>query len=101
MSDDLISRQAALKRKFMAYYTNGAEIRQIEAVPVREIEKLQAVDVAPAERGKWLIRYFGADAKCSKCGMYVAGAYDMENADNYCRHCGTKMDGIKLETHDT
>ena len=50
MSDDLISRQAALKRKFMAYYTNGAEIRQIEAVPVREIEKLPAADVVPVVR---------------------------------------------------
>lgn len=97
MNDDLISRQAALKRKFMAYYTNGAEIKQIEAVPVREIEKLPEVDAVPVRRGWWLIRSFGSDAKCSECGMYFTDVYDMENSDNYCRHCGTKMNGLKME----
>jgi hypothetical protein len=47
---DLISRQAALRQKFKSYYTNGAEIKQIEAVPVREIEKLPAVDAIPVVR---------------------------------------------------
>lgn len=50
MKDDLISRQAVMKRKFTAYYTNGAEIKQIEAVEVREIEKMPAVDAVPVVR---------------------------------------------------
>ena len=100
MSDDLISRQAALRQKFTAYYTNGAEIKQIEAVPVREIEKLQAVDAVPVPRGKWLIRYFDGVAKCSVCGKYSLFVYDMEDSDNYCRNCGAKMDGLKIEEGD-
>jgi hypothetical protein len=47
---DLISRQAARRQKFKSYYTNCAEIKQIEAVPVREIEKLPAVDAIPVVR---------------------------------------------------
>lgn len=94
---DLISRQAALRQKFTAYYKNGAEIKQIEAVPVREIEKLPEVDAVQVRRGRWLIRSFGSDAKCSECGIYLSDVYDMEKSDNYCRHCGAKMDGLKLE----
>lgn len=51
----------------------------------------------PGKSGWWLIRSFGSDAKCSECGMYFSDVYDMEDSDNYCRHCGTKMNGLKLE----
>lgn len=47
--------------------------------------------------GKWLIRIFGGDAQCSECGMYFKDAYDLENSDHYCRHCGTKMEGTALK----
>ena len=43
--------------------------------------------------GHWIIPRFGADAKCSVCGYYFNDAYDMENEDNYCRHCGASMRG--------
>lgn len=94
MKDDLISQQAVLKQKFTAFYANGAEIKPVEAVAARDIEKLPTV---PGKSGWWLIRSFGSDAKCSECGMYFTDVYDMENSDNYCRHCGTKMNGLKLE----
>lgn len=54
MNDDLISRQAALRQKFTAYYTNGAEIKQIEAVPVRDIERLPSIDGVPVRHGEWV-----------------------------------------------
>ena len=43
--------------------------------------------------GHWIIPRFGADAKCSVCGMYYSDVYDMESKDHYCRNCGAKMDG--------
>ena len=47
--------------------------------------------------GKWIIRRWGDDAKCSNCGRYFKDVYDMDNSDNYCRHCGTKMEGLELK----
>ena len=46
--------------------------------------------------GFWLIRKWGDDAKCSNCGKAFKDVYDMENYDGFCRHCGTKMEGIKV-----
>ena len=45
--------------------------------------------------GKWLIRKFGDDGKCSVCGMYC-GEYDLEGSDRYCRCCGAKMEGLEV-----
>ena len=47
--------------------------------------------------GTWIVSHFGANAKCSECGMYCVGAYDHDRCDQYCRCCGAKMDGLKLE----
>ena len=33
--------------------------------------------------------------KCSECGLMFRDVYDLDNYDNYCRHCGAKMEGLK------
>ena len=43
----------------------------------------------------WIIRKWGDDAKCSNCGRSFKDVYDMDNYDQYCRHCGTQMKGIE------
>ena len=93
----LIELDAAIdvvdKRIRQIGYEDNALVLSIRQA-VRDIEP---VDAVPVRHGRWLIRSFGSDAKCSECGMYFSDAYDMENSDNYCRHCGTKMNGLKLE----
>lgn len=42
----------------------------------------------------WLIHKWGDDAKCSNCGRSFKDVYDMDNYDQYCRHCGTHMEGV-------
>lgn len=42
----------------------------------------------------WLIRKWGDDAKCSNCGRSFKDVYDMDNYDQYCRHCGAHMKGV-------
>ena len=42
------------------------------------------------KHGKWI------DEHCSKCGKYV----HIGDADNYCPHCGAKMDLGSEETDD-
>lgn len=103
MSDDLISRQAALKRKFMAYYTNGAEIKQIEAVAVCEIEKLPAADAVPVAYSEWIPKEkantpYGLEMECAKCGFSVI----VNDAlyFKFCPVCGAEMDGLKIEEGD-
>lgn len=51
------------------------------------------VEFVKVRHGRWIIPRFGADAKCSVCGMYYSDVYDMESKDHYCRNCGAKMDG--------
>lgn len=66
-------------------------------------EKLNdALDNAPTieperKTGHWLIRKFSDKARCSVCGRSFADVYDMENSDHYCRHCGSKMDGLRVK----
>ena len=56
------------------------------------IREVSAVNVQPAERGKWIWdsnaphREHGA-YKCSNCGCHS----DFE--ENYCYNCGAKMEG--------
>ena len=54
-------------------------------------------DIAPSAQptATWLIHKWGDDAKCSNCGRSFKDVYDMDNYDNFCRHCGTHMKGIK------
>ena len=51
-------------------------------------------------KGKWLIRFFGAEAKCSKCGKYMTGVYDLDNFDKFCRNCGSEMMSIEVIEDD-
>lgn len=56
-----------------------------------------AGELPEQKTGHWLIRKFGDCAKCSECGMSFADIYDMDNADRYCRHCGSKMYGLRVQ----
>jgi len=51
-------------------------------------------DAVPVKQAKWIIRNWGDDAVCSGCGRTQKCAYDVENFDNFCHHCGAKMVGI-------
>lgn len=60
-------------------------------------DRLKVIPPAQPERktGVWLIYKFGSDAQCSECKTFFSDVYDMENSDNYCRHCGAKMEGLR------
>ena len=63
----------------------------------QNIDDMPAVEAEPIRYGHWYIRRFGADAKCSECGMSFKDAYDIEDYDKYCRHCGARMLGIAIK----
>ena len=88
--EDAVSRQAVIEE-----IANIPDLRTLSTKTIGQA--LARVPTVQGKSGWWLIRSFGSDAKCSECGMYFKDVYDMENSDNYCRHCGTKMNGLKLE----
>ena len=97
---DLIDRKATLDafgvsektRKYGGDHS-GYDTRMLYEIQ-NTLEDLPTMDAEPIRDGHWYIQKFGADARCSECGMSFNDAYDIENHDRYCRHCGTKMLGI-------
>ena len=53
------------------------------------LKNIPSVDVVV--HGHWIYKKSGW-AECSECHHDFIGVYDLENSDNYCRHCGAKMD---------
>lgn len=65
----------------------------------QDIKDAPAADVAPVLHGKWINRV-DTDTdmhECSICGARVVkGLYEYDNPNNYCYHCGAKMDSEDL-----
>lgn len=68
----------------------------IEAVKIADLVKQRIGDRLSKDLingTKWIS--VGGGLQCPNCGRYFKDAYDMDNFDNYCRHCGTKLEGIR------
>lgn len=80
MSDDLISRQAAiklLKAKLAEIFFKETAEKNIEKW-LNELPPVQSEQ----KTGRWI------DDNCSECGQYVYHG----DANNYCPNCGAKME---------
>lgn len=55
------------------------------------IKKMPTVDAEPVRHGHWKLRHAG-NAVCSVCGFWGMSVWDYDRSDNYCSHCGAKMD---------
>lgn len=53
------------------------------------IRNFNTEDVQPVVHAHWILRI--PFAQCSECKRFC-GQWDYDNSDNYCRHCGAKMD---------
>lgn len=100
---DLIRRQAAIDA-IEKYDFSFPEYMERFVTELRDAMKEDLKDdianlpSAQPERktGWWLIREGISDAQCSECKMYFRDVYDMDNSDAFCRHCGAKMEGLKV-----
>lgn len=100
MVDDLISRHTVITQ--LSHNKNKGDEEWELAVEndIQTVWKIPTAKIVPPHcsiekpKGKWLIRYFGGDAKCSNCGFYFRDVYDYENFDRFCRHCGEEKDGL-------
>ena len=93
---DTISRQAALETvRTMHKRCDTGSVEDYRDLLVDCFKNLPSAQ-PDRKTGWWLIREGISDAQCSECGMYFNDVYDMENSDAFCRHCGTKMEGLKV-----
>ena len=103
--DDAVSRKAVeemLQNGFPArgmWEIEGDVVKQTVcetlADALMDLERLPSV-TPKRKTGRWLIREGIPDAQCSECKMYFSDVYDVENSDAFCRHCGAKMEGLKV-----
>ena len=94
--EDLISRKAAIDvlATMQGLCTSKAALVQNSKI-WQQIKDLPSAQ-PKRKTGRWLIREGISDAQCSECGMYFNDVYDMDNSDAFCRHCGAKMEGLKV-----
>ena len=57
-----------------------------------EFEKLLSAQPQRPE-GHWIFDFAHNEMTCSECGRTFTGGFDLENADNFCRHCGSDNRG--------
>ena len=89
--EDMVSRRAAIDALM-------DEFKRVPTTAIRAKNRIDRLPSAQPERktGRWLIRKGISDAQCSECKMYFSDVYDVENSDAFCRHCGAKMEGLKV-----
>ena len=72
----------------------GLQDGAYEYVSVQEIADFPTADVVEVVHGEWIpIDVGDCCYRCSVCN-FVRDAYLLEE-DNYCPHCGARMDGEK------
>lgn len=95
MSDELISRQAAID--IFNDYNIAVENGKIESYRQYR-EQLSKLSSAQPKTGRWkpLFGTMGKVFKCSECGAAVTVAYECFKDGcyyDYCPYCGAKMEG--------
>lgn len=65
----------------------------------KNAEYQHMIEVDIVVHGKWKLNVDGS-ATCLICGRKQPNAWDYDNSDNYCHHCGAKMDLLKFDNAD-
>ena len=95
MSDDLISRQGAIK----ALCENGmCGDKNCDIFPCEDVKAIMRVPtIDPVKHGKWI--WDDEGFHCSNCFYHAYGnTGEVLMGDwNYCPNCGAKMEGGKNE----
>ena len=95
---DPIDRRAAIET-IKNYCENGCDIEEDNWCPSCQREQfiklLKALPSAQPDRpkGHWRLDFAQNKMTCSECGRTFKGGFDLDNADNFCRHCGSDNRG--------
>lgn len=97
MSKEYIEREAVLKTPpftkcvgDLSEYSEG----YLDCVQdaCEAVRKIPAVDVEPVRHGEWILHKDGSGT-CNQCGITAKNIWDYDGWQNYCGHCGARMDG--------
>lgn len=92
----LVTVNLELKRVPSAQPYTAEEIQKMQELESAQLEMAYKLGLEEGRNtATWLIHKWGDDAQCSNCGRSFKDVYDMDNYDQYCRHCGTHMKGIR------
>lgn len=56
------------------------------------IDSIPTADVAEVKHSEWILHNDGSGT-CKQCGFTQRNVWDYDNWQNFCGHCGAKMDG--------
>lgn len=56
------------------------------------ITKHPTADVVEVKHSEWILHNDGSGT-CKRCGFTKRNVWDYDNWQNFCGHCGAKMDG--------
>jgi hypothetical protein len=64
------------------------------AATISSKKNIPAADVVEVVHGEWKFNKDGSGT-CNQCHITQKNVWDYDNWQNYCGHCGAKMDGEK------
>lgn len=109
MADKEYIERGALRERMFNYYSivnensskenyRGETLMAYEVADMIEdcIDNAPAADVVEVVHGTWTFNQDGSGT-CDQCGMTQKGVWDYDNWQNYCGHCGARMDGERKD----
>ena len=89
---EYIEREAAINTVYsmISKWDNG-DPDDLKNMLLLAYQELPSADVRPVARGRWKLHDDGSGT-CSVCGFRQKAVWDMDNAQNYCGHCGAEME---------
>lgn len=90
MMDDCIQAMMNHPKVSKEPYTMANAVRSVAAV------LCLAAEVAEVKHGTWKLHKDGSGT-CDQCRFTQKNVWDYDNSQNYCGHCGAKMDGKDKE----
>lgn len=75
------------KMKSKYYHLPNGDI----AIPLIDIEHAPTIE-PERKTGYWKFDWRHDKATCSECRHTFRCVFDIDNFDNFCRHCGAKME---------
>ena len=73
------------------------DLRTLSTKTIGEaISNTPTADVVEVRHGEWILHPDGS-ATCNQCKTHQLLIWDMDRSQNFCGHCGAKMDGGEVE----
>lgn len=63
------------------------------------MEDAPTVDAVEVVHGEWELHLDGSGT-CNRCNFTSENVWDFDTWQNYCGHCGAKMDGERKDVND-